>query len=167
MDPRQAFAGYPEIEVQSVSPGWIRLNLSPTVEVRERVTAFVQGELADLPDDLPAQLALAADELLGNAIEHGSPTTPEARVHFSLIRTARMVLFRIGDSGPGFSWNALNHAAINNPPQDPLLHTEYRARLGMRPGGFGILLVKQIADELLYSETGNEVILVKYLEPVG
>jgi anti-sigma regulatory factor (Ser/Thr protein kinase) len=33
----------------------------------------------------------------------------------------------------------------------------------MRPGGFGIMLVKQIADELIYNEAGNEVMLVKYL----
>jgi anti-sigma regulatory factor (Ser/Thr protein kinase) len=37
--------------------------------------------------------------------------------------------------------------------------------MGMRPGGFGILLVKQIADELIYSERGNEVVLVKFLNP--
>jgi anti-sigma regulatory factor (Ser/Thr protein kinase) len=166
VDPRQAFAGNPAIEVKSVSPGWVRLQLSPDSDSRERVTAFVQAELADLPGDLPEQLSLAVDELLGNAIEHGTPLNAASKVHFSLIRTTRMVLFRVGDSGPGFSWNALNHAAINNPPQDPLLHTEYRAQLGMRPGGFGILLVKQIADELLYSETGNEVVLIKYLDPL-
>jgi anti-sigma regulatory factor (Ser/Thr protein kinase) len=34
----------------------------------------------------------------------------------------------------------------------------------MRPGGFGIMLVRQIADELIYNEAGNEVILVKYLD---
>jgi anti-sigma regulatory factor (Ser/Thr protein kinase) len=30
--------------------------------------------------------------------------------------------------------------------------------------GFGIMLVRQIADELIYNEAGNEVILVKYLD---
>jgi anti-sigma regulatory factor (Ser/Thr protein kinase) len=33
----------------------------------------------------------------------------------------------------------------------------------LRPGGFGILLAKNIIDELIYSEKGNEGMLVKYL----
>jgi len=32
------------------------------------------------------------------------------------------------------------------------------------PGGFGIRLVQQLADELLYNEKQNEVILIKYLD---
>jgi two-component system, OmpR family, response regulator len=40
---------------------------------------------------------------------------------------------------------------------------EYRSQNGMRPGGFGIMMVKQIADELMYNQHGNEVVMVKYL----
>jgi hypothetical protein len=32
----------------------------------------------------------------------------------------------------------------------------------MRPGGFGILTAKGIVDELIYSEVGNEVLLIKH-----
>jgi hypothetical protein len=38
-----------------------------------------------------------------------------------------------------------------------------RDELGMRPGGFGIAMVRAIADELLYNEAQNEVVLIKYL----
>jgi anti-sigma regulatory factor (Ser/Thr protein kinase) len=34
----------------------------------------------------------------------------------------------------------------------------------MRPGGFGMLIVRQIVDELVYNERGNEVLMVKYLD---
>jgi anti-sigma regulatory factor (Ser/Thr protein kinase) len=34
---------------------------------------------------------------------------------------------------------------------------------GRRPGGFGMLIVRQIVDELVYNERGNEVLLIKYL----
>jgi anti-sigma regulatory factor (Ser/Thr protein kinase) len=34
----------------------------------------------------------------------------------------------------------------------------------MRPGGFGMLLVRQLVDEVMYSETGNEVVLIKHLK---
>ena len=39
-----------------------------------------------------------------------------------------------------------------------------RAESGMRPGGFGMLIVRQIVDELVYNERGNEVLLIKHLE---
>jgi anti-sigma regulatory factor (Ser/Thr protein kinase) len=34
----------------------------------------------------------------------------------------------------------------------------------MRPGGFGVLLTQRLVDELVYSERGNEVTLIKYLD---
>ncbi|HMF74876.1 MAG TPA: ATP-binding protein [Bryobacteraceae bacterium] len=164
VDARRAFAGDPAIEVQSASSDWTRLQLSPSNEARERITAFVRSTLADLPGDLCEQLSLAVDELLGNSIEHGARADTRATIKFTLLRTARLIVFHIGDPGPGFSFDAMAHAAISNPPKEPLRHAEYRAQVGMRPGGFGIMLVKQIADELLYSEAGNEVVMIKYLE---
>ena len=37
----------------------------------------------------------------------------------------------------------------------------------MRPGGFGVLLTQKLVDDLIYSQDGNEVILVKYIGNVG
>ena len=34
----------------------------------------------------------------------------------------------------------------------------------MRPGGFGVLVTQRLVDELVYSEKGNEVTLVKYID---
>jgi anti-sigma regulatory factor (Ser/Thr protein kinase) len=39
-----------------------------------------------------------------------------------------------------------------------------RAEEGRRPGGFGILLTRNLVDELLYNERGNAVLFVKYLQ---
>jgi len=104
------------------------------------------------------------EELLGNALEHGAGYQPKRSVEIGFIRTTRMVLFHIRDAGPGFSLSSVPHAAVNNPPEDPLKHAAYRSEMGLRPGGFGILLVKQIADELIYNEHGNAVLLIKYLD---
>jgi len=161
---RQVFAADPWIEVVSALPGWTRLNLAPTRECRDKVTAFVRSQISDLPVDFCEQLSLAVDELLGNSIEHGSKPDENTTIAFTLLRTGRLLLFHIRDAGPGFSLENLDHAAVNNPPEEPLRHTRYRDQKGLRPGGFGIMLVKQIADELLYSETGNEVVMIKYLE---
>ena len=57
-------------------------------------------------------------------------------------------------------------AAIANPPDNPIHHQVLRDEKGLRPGGFGLLLSRSLVDELIHSEKGNEVILVKYLNAV-
>ncbi|MGH9825074.1 MAG: hypothetical protein ACREDR_17735, partial [Blastocatellia bacterium] len=46
----------------------------------------------------------------------------------------------------------------------PLRHMNVRHEMGMRPGGYGILLASQVIDELVYNEKHNELIFVKYLD---
>lgn len=161
---REAFAGDPRIEVRSSDPAWISLTITPELELKQRVADFFRLQLTDMPDDLCDKLAMAFEELLGNSIEHGSRVEPTRGIEIGYIRTPRMLLFHVRDAGPGFSLSSVPHAAVNNPPEDPLKHTAYRSALGLRPGGFGILLVKQIADELIYNEHGNAVLMIKYLD---
>jgi len=74
------------------------------------------------------------------------------------------VIVHIHDPGKGFSLDLLPHAAISNPEDSPTKHVEVRANEGRRPGGFGILMTRNLADELLYNERGNAVLFVKYLD---
>jgi anti-sigma regulatory factor (Ser/Thr protein kinase) len=163
LNAQDAFRGSAKIQVKSAQPGWISLRLEPDMESRAQVVALFRSQIENLPSDLCEKLSLALDELLGNAIEHGCDT-PYCRVEFDFIRTARMLLLHVKDAGPGFSIDEIPHAALNNPPEEPLRHVEYRSQNGMRPGGFGIMMVKQIADELMYNQQGNEVLMVKYLD---
>jgi anti-sigma regulatory factor (Ser/Thr protein kinase) len=133
------------------------------MDARERVVDFFRGQMSNLSEELCEKLCIALDELLGNAIEHGCKVQPKSACELTYIRTPRMILIQVRDAGSGFELSAISHAAVNNPPEDPLRHTELRSKLGMRPGGFGIMLVKQVADDLIYNEQGNEVVLVKYL----
>ena len=161
---RDVFSGLADVQVRSSSPGWICLNILPSLAVKDRVIAFLRAQMeADLAADLCEELATAMDELLSNAIEHGCKTLPQHCVELTYIKTPRIVLFQTRDAGPGFSMKRVPHAAVNNPPEDPLRHTKFRLRKGLRPGGFGIMVVRQIADELIYNENGNEVVLIKYL----
>jgi anti-sigma regulatory factor (Ser/Thr protein kinase) len=162
MSARDAFRGNSDIEVRSALPGWICLRVAPEMKARRAVVDFFRSYMHSLSNELCDQLCTALDELLGNALEHGC-REPRCGCELTYIRTARMILLQIRDAGPGFDLNGLDHAAVNNPPHDPLQHAKARAKMGLRPGGFGILLVKQIADDLIYNEQGNEVVLVKYL----
>ena len=163
MNAKEAFEGIPEIEVKSALPGWICLRMAPELELKSRVLEFFRRQLTNVSEDLAEKLTLAVDELLGNALEHGCMAEPKSACEFTYIRTSRMILIQIRDAGPGFQLSDMTHAAVNNPPEDPLRHVQLREQMGMRPGGFGILLVKQVADDLIYNEQGNEVVFVKYL----
>ena len=69
--------------------------------------------------------------------------------------------------GQGFSLEELRHAAINSPPGDLASHIAVREAQGLRTGGFGLLLAKKLVDELIYSQQGNDVLLVKYVDPTA
>jgi len=163
VDARETFAGDPDIEVVSSLPGWIHLRVGTSIDLIEKISGFVRKQLADLPAQVCEELSLAVDELISNSMEHGCRLDARCMVDFKIIRTSRLLLFQLKDGGEGFAIDALTHAAVNNPPEEPLRHTQHRDEMGLRPGGFGILLVSKIADELLYNELGNEVTLVKYL----
>ncbi len=159
---KEAFQSEAGIQVRSALPGWLSLRITPEMHWRAKVVEFFRTQVEDLPSDLCEKLSLALDELLGNAIEHGCQDSPSP-VEFAFLRTARMLLFHLKDAGCGFSLDDIPHAALSNPPEQPYQHLEYRSRNGLRPGGFGIMMVQQIADELIYNEQGNEVVMIKYL----
>jgi hypothetical protein len=75
-----------------------------------------------------------------------------------------MVMYRIADPGPGFDPRKLPHAAVGQPEDDPTAHIEVRDKMGIRAGGFGIVMTRALADELIYNEARNEVIFIKYLQ---
>ena len=43
-------------------------------------------------------------------------------------------------------------------------HERVRQEMGLRPGGFGILIASNLVDEMIYNERHNEVVLIKYLD---
>jgi CheY-like chemotaxis protein/anti-sigma regulatory factor (Ser/Thr protein kinase) len=152
-----------DIEVISASAHWISLEVRCKIASADRLSRFFRELNGEFTPDERDSIATAFRELLMNAIEHGGHSDPRQKVNLSYIRTARSVIYYIRDPGEGFSFDQLKHAAVSNSVEEPLGHAEVRDRLGIRPGGFGILLTRNFADELLYSEKGNEVMLIKYL----
>jgi anti-sigma regulatory factor (Ser/Thr protein kinase)/ActR/RegA family two-component response regulator len=151
------------IEVLAATPEWIRLLARCDVKTANRLLQFIH-EIAVLPEQERAAVGAAFREVLMNAIEHGARFDSSQHVEIAYLRTKYAVACRVKDPGEGFSLEELRHAAIANPPDAPLFHLEERKKQGLRPGGFGILLAKHIVDELIYGESGNDVILIKYLD---
>ena len=152
-----------DIRVVSARPEWITLDVRCKIDAADRTTNFLREITAHLSAQAGEDIASAFRELLMNAIEHGGKNDPHKRVRTSILHTARSIIVHIHDPGTGFSLDFLPHAAISNPVDSPIRHVEVRAEEGRRPGGFGILLIRNLVDELLYNERGNAVLFVKYL----
>ena len=152
------------IEVVSATPEWIKLHVRCDLATADRLLLFMR-EISDLPEEEKHDVGAAFREILLNAMEHGGHFDPTQYVEISYVRTSHMVLCKIKDPGRGFSLEEIQHAAIANPPDDPLRHVTDRDQKGMRPGGYGVLMAKHLVDDLIYGEKGNEVLLVKYLSP--
>jgi DNA-binding NarL/FixJ family response regulator len=150
------------IELVSATPDWISVIARCDKETADRLVQFFH-EMSDLPEPEKVDVATAFREMLLNAIEHGGKFDPTQYVEVAYVRTSRMVMCRIKDPGEGFSLEEIHHAAINNPSCDPIRHALLREEQGLRPGGYGLLLAKHLVDELVHSEKGNEVLLIKYV----
>jgi anti-sigma regulatory factor (Ser/Thr protein kinase) len=149
------------IEVVSGLRDWITLRVNCRLVTAERLTRFMTEHRTDLGAGDREMLMMAFREMLINAMEHGAGFDPEKVVEVTAARTEHSIVFHFRDPGPGFDMTSLKHAAVAH--DDAVSHVEHRAEEGLRPGGFGMLLVKQIVDEVIYNERGNEVILVKHL----
>jgi len=164
---RSVLAAGPElrpIEVVSARPDWVELLVPCQRESAERIREFLARLDSDLPEDVRNRVGQAFGELLMNAIEWGGNLDPTKTVRISYLRARRMLLYRIADPGQGFSFEGLEHSALANPPDRPTEHMLVREGKGLRPGGFGLLMTRQLVDELLYNEKQNEVVFIKYLD---
>ncbi len=150
------------IEVMSAHRDWVSVRMNCQMLTVERLVSFL-GELQSGLTESPCEeLTMAFREILMNAVEHGAEFQSSKVVDVAAVHTARAIVFYVRDPGSGFRWETIPHAAVSNPPEDPVRHFAVREQEGMRPGGFGILVARGIVDELIYSEVGNEVLLIKH-----
>jgi CheY-like chemotaxis protein/anti-sigma regulatory factor (Ser/Thr protein kinase) len=153
----------PPIDVVSARADWVELVVPCTRDAADRLQSVMMQLDADLAPDVRDSIAFAFRELLLNAIEWGGRLNPNRTVRIACLRARRMILYRIADPGAGFNLEDLPHAAIGHPRDVPTAHMQVREEQGLRPGGFGLLMVRASVDELLYNETRNEVVFIKYL----
>ena len=141
------------------------------------INFYVRGEqtylqqVNDLLADLYAHTSLterqakdlrqAVMEMGSNAIEWGHRKNADLPLRITHRIHPDNVTLIIQDQGPGFDPATLPHAANE---EDPIGHLDIRNDLGIREGGFGIMLARGLVDEFKYNDRGNEVTLVKRFE---
>ena len=151
------------IQVISAKPEWVELEVPCDLESARRIQSFLAHLDTDLPTEVRESVGQAFHELLMNAIEWGGGLDPTRKVRISYLRARRMLLYRITDPGGGFSFESLPHAAVGH-AEGALRHVDVREELGIRPGGFGLIMARALVDELIYNQKQNEVVFIKYLD---
>jgi ActR/RegA family two-component response regulator/anti-sigma regulatory factor (Ser/Thr protein kinase) len=152
------------IQVLSGLDHWLTLRVSCHLLTADRLVRFItelQPSAGAVDRDL---LVSAFRELLLNAMEHGAGFGGDKVIEVTAAKTARAIVYHFKDPGSGFDRSDLQHAVASAGPDDILLTARARAEMGLRPGGFGMLIARHVADELVYNERGNEVLLIKHLE---
>jgi DNA-binding response OmpR family regulator len=115
-----------------------------------------------LTDRQIKELKQVITEMGGNAIEWGHRRNADLELKIIYRIGADRITLIIKDQGPGFDPRNLPHAASD---EDPIQHLDVRNELGIREGGFGIMLAKGMVDEFFYNDIGNQVTLVKRFPP--
>jgi DNA-binding response OmpR family regulator len=144
--------------------GEIRFHLQSDAHYLEELNHLL-GSLflfSGLTQQQVKHLTTAVRELGTNAIEWGHRKQSERIVTVDYRIDPEKITIDIKDTGAGFDPDNLPHAAS---PDDPIGHMMVRETLGLREGGFGILMSRGLVDEMAYNDKGNEVRLIKYFSP--
>ena len=112
-----------------------------------------------IPEPVASEVRLALDEFGRNAIEWGNRFDANKKVVFGCCILPGKVMVYIEDEGPGF-----DPAKLPDPSADPIGHIERRQTEGKRLGGYGVHLIKNLMDKVIYNAKGNRVVAIKYLK---
>jgi CheY-like chemotaxis protein len=132
------------IEVISARPAWIELLVSCGRDIADRIESYVVNLDVDLPKEMRETMGQVFRELLLDAMNCDAPVEPDRKLRVSYLRAKRMMMYRIGEVTAG-----------TTPARPTLAHAQ------LQPGA---ILARAQADELLYNESRNEVVVVKYLD---
>ena len=144
--------------------GEIRFHLQSDTHYLEELNHLL-GSLflfSGLTQQQVKQMTTAVRELGTNAIEWGHKKDSDRIVTIDYRIDPEKITIDIKDTGPGFNPTNIPHAAN---PDDPIGHMMVREELGIREGGFGIMMSRGLVDEMSYNDKGNEVRLIKYFSP--
>lgn len=146
------------IDVVSARPHWVEVRVNCSLVNAERLLQFLSELRTEVPGADREGLLLAFREVLLNAMEHGAALDPESVVQVAAVRTDRAIVLYVKDPGEGFP---VREPSLGEREERDLVR---RVERGESARGFGLLLSRTIVDELIHSEHGNEVLLIKHTQ---
>ena len=104
-------------------------------------------------DDTIFAIKLAFEEAVTNAVKHGNGNDRSKRVYLRYYVDDARIVFMVRDEGCGFC-----PANVPDPTADENLE---------RPSGRGLMLMNSYMTKVFYTDSGNEVWLLKEKPPAG
>ncbi len=146
--------------------GEIHVQLNSEVSFLQEVNDFLMNVSRATPFTREEMLSLrqAFLEMGQNAIEWGNRHHSEKLVDITYRIYSDRIEIVVKDQGTGFDRGKLTHAAS---AENPIAHMGVREELGLREGGFGLLITNGMVDEMRHNEKGNEVTLIKRFRADG
>jgi DNA-binding response OmpR family regulator len=146
--------------------GEIHVELNSEIPFLQEVNDFLMRVSLASPFTQEQVLALrqALLEMGQNAIEWGNRHQSDQLVDITYRIYADRVEIVVRDQGTGFDRAKLTHAASAD---NPIGHMGIREKLGLREGGFGLLITDGMVDEMRHNAAGNEVTLIKRFQSEG
>ncbi|TWT60233.1 ATP-binding protein [Rubinisphaera italica] len=117
------------------------------LDVQDQIIELLESFSFSDRDLFSIRLALA--EAITNAIRHGNRMDPSKTVTFKWAVTAQRISVNITDEGTGF-----DPASLIDPTEEENLE---------RPGGRGVLLIRNFMDEVIYNAQGNSLTMIKQM----
>jgi serine/threonine-protein kinase RsbW len=129
----------------------IRIEVPALAENIRMIESFIDNvkEEFHLDDDIYGNIMIAVTEAVNNAIKHGSGNDSKKNVSLSLSLEDSTIRFKVEDQGEGFDYEHL---------PDPTAPENIE-----KPGGRGIFLMKNLADEVYFRDGGRTVELSFYM----
>ena len=140
--------------------GEIHVELNSEITLLNDLNDFLLTLCKTTPFDNEQVMHLrqAVMEMAHNAMEWGNQHQSNRLVTIRYRVYVDRVEIVVRDQGRGFDRTNLPHAAVAD---DPFTHLDVRDKLGLRAGGFGLMICRGMVDDLRYNDVGNEVTLTK------
>ena len=108
----------------------------------EKIVGYVCDEFG-VQEDAFGNVLIAVSEAVNNAIQHGNKNNPKAKVEIKVANQDDTFCIQIKDEGQGFSYQDL---------PDPTAPENL-----LKDSGRGVFLMKNLADEVEFQNTGSTV----------
>ncbi|MCS6832001.1 MAG: ATP-binding protein [Flammeovirgaceae bacterium] len=130
----------------------IKIKIPSLLDNIRIVESFVEQakERFQFNDDIFGNIMIAVTESVNNAIIHGNKQDKEKNVHLTVEYDKDNITFIVEDEGNGFD--------VHNLP-DPTAPENIN-----KIGGRGIFLIKNLADEVRFSDNGRKIKMVFYTQ---
>jgi serine/threonine-protein kinase RsbW len=113
-----------------------------SINIIEKLIDDMRSE-HDIHEDAFGNILVAVTEAVNNAIQHGNKYDPNKKVKVTYEMEEETMSFIISDQGSGFDYYNL---------PDPTAPENIE-----KPTGRGVLLMKHLADQIIFSDNGKTV----------